>query len=379
MLYIHIPYCLGKCIYCDFYSAGNPDWVKYLKAAASELSERTDELRGDSLSSIYIGGGTPSLIPETPFSQFIKEIDTILKRNEIKKGPEMEFTLEVNPEDVSEEKIRIWQTLGINRISMGVQSLNDTELKLLKRRHDSRKALKALQMLKTYFDNISVDLIFGIPGQTKEILNSSISKILEFFPTHISAYALTYEEKTPLFVLREKGKIKECSEENYLILEELIRERLYMAGYEKYEISNYALPGYRSRHNSGYWSGKKYLGIGPSASSYDGSSIRRTNPSNLKSYIERFTSNKYSQTPFYHQENLTIEELIEERIFISLRTSQGIDLVKYSKDFGENSKKQLLQSASRWIKSEHMILSDHFLSLTTKGVAIADHIILSLV
>lgn len=381
MLYIHIPYCKGKCIYCDFYSAGNPDWKIYLKSIVSELLSRINEFRGDYLSSVYIGGGTPSLIPAEEFSEFFNEIKYILNSHGINLSEHTEITIEVNPEDVTAERIDAWKRGGINRVSVGVQSLNDGELSLIRRRHNADKAINAIRLLKQHFNNISVDLIYGLPGQTEDSLRETINQLLLLSPEHISAYSLTYEPNTPLFLLREKGTITEVPEDSYLRYQDIVDSMLSQAGYERYEISNYAVPGKRSRHNSGYWSGKAYLGLGPSACSYDGKSIRRNNPPDLKRYITHFGNwqPKEGQGPFYEEEILTLEEKKEERIFTSLRTADGLDLPSFKFEFGEKATEDLLRKSRRWIETGDMKLEKEALILTKTGINISDHIILDLI
>ena len=379
MLYIHIPYCAKKCIYCDFYSAGNPDWKQYLTAVASELSMRIDEIRGGCLNSIYIGGGTPSLIPSVHFKSFFETVFSILKKEKISLGENMEITLEVNPEDVNLENIQIWKESGINRISMGVQSLNDEELKIINRRHSSDKALFALSILKQYFNNISVDIIYGLPGQTILSLKQTLDKLLEYKPNHVSAYALTYEPGAPLSYLRKIGKIEELDEDKYIEFSNLIDNKLKEENYIRYEISNYAQDGFESRHNKGYWNGEDYLGLGPSACSYDGKAIRRSNPSDIKSYIKFFNKPILNSSFFYKEEILSAEELKEEDIFTSLRTAKGLDLERFEKKFGALEMRRLLHSSAKWIKSDDMKINDGCLKLTAKGIFISDYIILSLI
>lgn len=376
MLYIHIPFCKGKCIYCDFYSGGNPDWNKYLKAAANELSERISQLQGRSLSSVYFGGGTPSLIPAKDFIRFNEEIFNIISLNSILLDKNIEATLEVNPEDVTPENIAAWKAGGVNRISMGVQSLNDDVLKFLRRRHSASKAVLAFEALRKEFANISVDIIYGIPGQPIESLEQTLSSVVALGANHVSAYALTYEAGTPLSLLRDRGAFREVDEDEYLLAEDLIVDSLAKAGYDRYEISNFALPGFESRHNSGYWAGKPYLGIGPSACSFDGTSIRQNNPSNLKAYLSRFDyrDGRHDYSPFYMQESLSAEERIEETIFTRLRTRGGISLKEYEDMFGSAELQRLLKVSSRWVDSGDMKLTDSSLFLTGKGFKISDYI-----
>ena len=379
MLYIHIPFCKGKCIYCDFYSSGNPDWEKYLKAVALELKERIPELKGGSLSSIYLGGGTPSLIPGRIFTSFLQSVYSLLLENHVSLPSDMEVTIEVNPEDVSTETVSAWKDAGINRVSMGVQSLNDSSLSFLKRRHDAVRALNAFQLLNKSFDNISVDVIYGIPGENDEIVLDTLTRLLSLEPKHVSAYSLTYEDRTPLVVLRNRGVVRELTEEESLAQGLLVARTLESAGYERYEISNFALPGFRSRHNSGYWDGRPYLGLGPSASSFDGVDTRRANKADIKGYLSRFNPDNNSRLKFYDEEALSLEELREERIFISLRTKEGISLDSFRKDFGVSTSQKLMNDAVRWLESGHMIIRSNSLSLTAKGIPISDYIILSLV
>lgn len=373
MLYIHIPYCKGKCIYCDFYSAGNPDWNKYIKAVASELSERIDELRGDSLSSIYLGGGTPSLMPAEIFRKFILGpggIQNILLNEGIIDSHawgNIEFTIEVNPEDVSEEMTVTWREAGINRVSMGVQTLNDQELKTIKRRHTSDKVRDAMMLLKDYFNNISLDLIYGLPNQTMDSLEKTVRGFIDLYPQHISAYALTFEKNTPIEILRNKGKIKECSEEVYLEMEGMVSSMLESAGFERYEISNYSQNGFHSRHNSGYWHGLPYVGLGPSASSYNGQNVRRTNTPDIKSYLEGEMN--------YETELLDPKNLFVEKIMISLRTKEGLNLNHLT----EIERSNILRKASKWIETGKLAISGNNIALTRCGIPISDYIILSLI
>lgn len=379
MLYIHIPFCKGKCIYCDFYSAGNPDWKTYIKAVVAELRSRIDELTGDSLSSIYIGGGTPSLIPKKEFSNLMESIYSTLHEYGIGISPTAEITLEVNPEDVEHEIISIWKSHGINRISMGIQTLNSRELAIIKRRHTREKAIEALNLISNNFKNFSVDIIYGLPQQTMLTLKETLDTILKFNPPHLSAYSLTYEPSTALTVLTEKGILPKCKEDILLLLGEYVVNLLQKCGYKRYEISNFSRPGFHSRHNSGYWAGKPYLGLGPSAASYDGNNIRRHNPAEIQEYITHFSQSKCdSKDVFYVEEKLTSEQLYIERIYVSLRKAEGIDLNKTEKDFGTEKVQDLIRKSKKWIKSDHIYISDNHLSLTNTGISISDHIILDL-
>ena len=387
MLYIHIPYCKGKCIYCDFYSAGNPDFKRYLKAVITELTERIGEIQNGSLSSIYIGGGTPSLIPAKVFSEFASELFYTLDAHGVALEKDAEITIEVNPEDVTSDLAATWVACGINRVSMGVQTMNRSELTFLRRRHSADKVADALSTVKSYFNNISVDVIYGIPGQTPDSLAETLRELITYRPTHLSAYSLTYEPKTPLYLLREQKKIREVPEEEHLRLEEYLVSYLANHGYDRYEISNYALPGYQSRHNGGYWRGKAYLGLGPSACSFDGEKIRRNNPPDIKKYLHRFSKEKCQpsedtseiyRNPFYLEEILSSEERREETIFTELRTKEGIYLEEYLASYGPSNLETLLKKAEKWIKTGDMFESGNRLRFTSKGLRISDHIIVEL-
>lgn len=366
MLYFHIPFCKGKCIYCDFYSGGNPDWNKYLKALASELSERTDELRGDCLSSIYFGGGTPSLIPTALFKDFMRDTFDTLDKADIPLAKDIEFTIEVNPEDVGPETVEAWKEAGVNRVSMGVQSLVDDELRLLRRRHDAERAIKAATLLRENFSNLSLDLIYGIPGQSHKSLELSLAGLLSLSPDHISAYALTFEEGTALDVLRQRGSVAEPSEDIYLELGSLVAQRLEEAGYERYEISNYARPGFRSRHNSGYWSGRPYVGLGPSASSFDGKSHRRTNKADVKGYMDGRRD--------FEEEFLSREERLEEIVMVGLRNREGVDLSLFTRPERET----ILKKASTWLQKGDLVAREARLALARHAIPLSDFIILDL-
>lgn len=383
MLYIHIPYCEGKCLYCDFYSGGNPQWKIYVQALISELSERIGEI-GTHLSSIYIGGGTPSLMPANDFEYLISEIKLELRKAGVTMNRDLEFTLEVNPEDIDEKHILSWLESGVNRISVGVQSFIDEELCIIKRRHTARKAQESVELLKKYFTNISLDIIYGLPLQTSDSLKQTLKDILHLKPSHISAYSLTYEPGTPLYLLRERGKISEAPEESYIEFGEIVDRTLEEAGFIHYEISNYSLPGMHSRHNSGYWEGKPYLGLGPSAHSYDGKRKRKFNPQDVYGYIKRYGNCKSegdikNQIPFFEEEILSDEELREEFIMVSLRTQKGLSLDYYETKFGERELKKLIKKSKKWEKVGDLELRESNLCLTKKGMNIADLIILELI
>lgn len=394
-IYVHIPFCKSKCIYCDFYSrpAVAPRWTALRVALQRELDHKLQNLPpsfADSPLTLYFGGGTPSMMPPEEFrllSYYIKESMRPLFPNlEIS-----EFTIEVNPDDVTPELSRIWRDCGVNRVSMGVQSLRDEELRVIGRRHSAQRARDAYDTLRRDFDNISLDLMFGLPTQSLESLAETLDGFIDMQPQHISAYSLTYEERTALWRLRDAGKIQEADEELSVEMFELITDRLRRAGYERYEISNYSLPGYRSRHNSAYWRGIPYIGLGPSAHSFDGQSLRTRNLPDTAAYIKYFENisnirniSNISNIPpaspasYFETERLSREELREEYILTSLRTVEGLSLAHYESAFGAAALRRLLRAARPHLAAATLRLSPASLVLTDSGVMISDEIILSL-
>lgn len=348
------------------------DWDLFIRSVHRELQERMHELP-ELPDTLYIGGGTPSVIPPDKFASLIGGIEQVIG----KERGWLEFTVEVNPDDVDEELCERWQDCGVNRVSMGVQSFVDSELCTIKRRHDSSRAFDAYDMLRRYFDNISIDLMFGLPGQTSVSWGESVDAALRLRPEHISAYSLMFEEGTPITVLREKGLLVTPSDEEGVLMWEILSDRLRMEGYVQYEISNYSLPGRESVHNRRYWKGNPYLGLGPSAHSYDGSRIRRANPGDLKGYLERFGKSACDKI-FYKEEILTDEELMEELILTRMRTREGLDLSEVEHRFGSEILNRIIGNASKFV-NEGMIRNEGgCLVLERRGIMMADEVIVGL-
>lgn len=371
-VYIHFPFCKGKCYYCDFYSVGSglAEWERFGVAVENEFASR--HIPEDAVVSLYLGGGTPSLAPTDLIARFRGMIGNRIG----------EFTIEVNPDDVTEERAIGWKEAGVNRVSMGIQSLDDLELKSIGRRHDAATARRAYSILRKYFSNISLDLIFGLPGQTLESFASTVEGFLEMRPEHISAYSLMYEERTALTRMRDSGKIKEIGEEDSVEMFRMMNRRLREAGYERYEISNYSLPGYRSHHNSNYWKGIPYMGLGPSAHSYDGDATRYYNAPDLSLYIKEYTEldlqhpKKRSIVSFEH---LSSDEQREEMILTRLRMIEGLSLEEFESLFGERERMQMLQKASSFLESGKLYFpAKDYIALTDDGVMISDEVIVSL-
>lgn len=316
MLYIHIPFCHSKCAYCDFYSSSrlNVDKESYVDALISEFDMRHDEIAA--YPTVYIGGGTPSSLSDNNVAKLIDGIARHISIDTLK-----EFTIEMNPEDVTAERLNFYKSLGITRVSMGVQSFNDNELKRVGRRHSGKDAITAVETLKLSRLNFSCDLIYGLPEQTAASWQNSILKLFEFEPPHFSAYLLSYEEGTALWRMREKRLITEADEDTVYQYYDILTRLAAENGYEHYEISNFAKPGKRAIHNSGYWDSIPYVGIGASAHSFDGN-LRRYNPSDAQSYVETILSGKqYAVTETENEADRTNDIIITR-----LRTDRGISI-----------------------------------------------------
>ncbi|MDE7115125.1 MAG: radical SAM family heme chaperone HemW [Muribaculaceae bacterium] len=376
-VYIHVAVCRSKCIYCDFYSeVRHPgfDWERYVKALVAELELRSCELSAMRDVSLYIGGGTPSLMPAGLLRFLVSEARRIIRSAGGGDVRLTEVTLEVNPDDVTAGNADVWLDAGIDRVSMGVQSMNDKELRSIGRRHDCGKVMEAYRILRQRFGNLSLDLMFGLPGQTLESLSSTLDIFTELHPEHISAYSLMFEERTALTRLRDMGRIEETDENISVAMFEMVNERLREAGYVRYEISNYALPGFESRHNSAYWEGVPYTGIGPSAHSFDGRRCRRWNISDIRAYMHAVENGEKC----HEEEMLSDKEVLEERIMTGLRTAKGVDIVRFEKDFGKEARVELLDKAAPALGEGCLKFDCNRLSLTDKGVMLSDDIIVDL-
>ncbi len=368
--YLHIPFCERKCIYCDFYSIENlslrEEFVCLLLREIDLKLEASPELAGRPLETIFFGGGTPSLLAPA-------ELETIIHKltEHFRIAPDVEFTLECNPGTVTLEKLRGYKSLGVNRLSFGVQSFNQEELEYLGRIHDAAQAREAVHLArKAGFDNVSIDLIFALPGQSKETLNHTLDEAISLETDHISAYNLIVERGTPLFRLVQLGKVIELDADRAAELFSIVQNRLVRVGLEQYEISNYAkAPKKRAKHNLVYWDGfKDYVSFGPSAHEFL-NGVRRWNASSLEEYSKAIRSGKL---PIINQELLTTEERRTEVLYLQLR-STGLLLSQFQEIFGEDL---LLDSTVRnFIAEDLMIASNDILRLTTKGYRFCDAIV----
>lgn len=370
---MHIPFCRNKCLYCDFYTGGVriARWNEYVDSLLAELVSRENEMNFE-VSTLYLGGGTPSLMPTLELLRLVKGINKISKREKYE-----EFTIEVNPEDVTDEKIEAWRECGVSRISLGVQTLNDSELKNIGRRHSKADVEEAYDKLTNTFNNISLDVMFGIPGQTIDSYRETLKNIIKLSPSHISSYSLMLEEGTAMTLLAREGKIILPDEDEWIEMTRLTNTLLQKAGYIRYETSNYAKPGKESRHNLKYWKGNPYIGLGPGAHSYNGDRVRRGNPNDLKGYIDRFYKGGNMER-FFDEEILGEEEIREEMLMTRLRMKEGLDLKEYYERFGEKRGEILVAQAEKLQKTGFMKLEKEKVSLTDEGYLISDSIILKL-
>ena len=365
-LYIHIPFCAKRCLYCDFFSNTDMKFKEpYVSAVIREMQLRQEYIGGEPLDTIYFGGGTPSQLQQADFERIFKAIDCLFNISSCK-----EITLEVNPDDMTPEYVASLRNLPFNRVSMGVQSFKEKDLHFLNRRHDREQALRAVELCKENgIPNISIDLIYGLPGQTLEEWQENLNDAIHLEIPHISAYHLIYEEGTALYKLMEAGKVAPIEEELSVTLFSTLINRLAEAGYLHYEISNFARPGYFSQHNSSYWTGKKYIGIGPSAHSYDGES-RQWNISSLPHYLEGIRTG----IPNIEIEKLDINTKYNDFIITGLRTMWGIRTSDIREQFGEEKQAYLERQAATYLHQGLLIYENDTLTLSKEGIFISDGI-----
>ncbi|MBP3516840.1 MAG: radical SAM family heme chaperone HemW [Parabacteroides sp.] len=365
-LYIHIPFCTKRCLYCDFFSNTDMKFKEpYVKAVIREMELRQEYIQGEPLETIYFGGGTPSQLQRPDFERIFEAADRLFGIRSCK-----EITLEANPDDMTPEYMASLRDLPFNRISMGVQSFQEKDLRFLNRRHDREQALRAVGLCKENgIPNISIDLIYGLPGQTLEEWQENLDEAIRLDIPHISAYHLIYEEGTALYRLLEAGKVTPVDEELSVTLFSTLIHKLSEAGYLHYEISNFARPGYLSRHNSSYWTGKRYIGIGPSAHSYNGES-RQWNISSLPRYLQGIETG----TPDTEREELDIHTKYNDFIITGLRTMWGIRIADIREQFGEEKQAYLERQAATYLRQGLLIRQDGTLALSEKGIFISDGI-----
>lgn len=365
-LYIHIPFCTQKCVYCDFLSGTNTGLKgRYLKALSLEMDLYSDFFQDSPLETIYFGGGTPSLLSVDELTSLMSAVKKSFDCSKV-----VETTIECNPDDITENWLAGTRNLGFNRLSVGIQSFNDSELKWMNRRHSAVQADEAVKIAQSVgFDNISVDMIFGLPDQTMLSLSDTMERILALNVQHISAYSLMVEEGAKLEKLIALNRETLPSDELYAEMFTYITETLKSAGFSHYEISNYAKIGYESKHNCGYWHGAKYLGLGASACSYDGERRWKNIPHTIR-YCDSIEIRKDVRDI----EELSDNERFNETLFTALRTKEGIDLNFIAGNFGVSKRNMIEICARKYLEEGLMIMVDTRLRLTEKGVYVSDSI-----
>lgn len=364
-IYIHIPFCKQACHYCDFhFSTSLKKKDELVNALTKELKLRKEEFKNTAIETIYFGGGTPSLLTNEEL-QFI--IDAVYKNYKVSENPEI--TLEANPDDLSKDRIIELSKSRINRLSIGIQSFFESDLKLMNRAHNADEAKTCLEEATKHFDNISLDLIYGVPGASNEQWLKNIEMALSFNVPHISSYSLTVEPKTALASFIKKGIIDDVNDEQAHEQFHILKEKLEASGFIHYELSNFGKEGCFSKNNSAYWQGKSYLGIGPSAHSFSGKQ-RGWNVRNNSKYIKTIEAN---QLPI-EIETLTQTDQYNEYIMTGLRTIWGVSIKKVEKDFGLAYKDYLIEQAEVFINQQLLYIDKAHLRVTKKGQFLCDGI-----
>lgn len=360
-IYIHIPFCKSACHYCNFHFSTSLRYKnEFLAALLKEIRLQHSFPGMDPVSSLYFGGGTPSLLEYGETTQLIETI-----RGTFNLLPDAEITLEANPDDLTAEKLQGWKAAGVNRLSIGVQSFFEDDLRWMNRAHTAEQATEGLALALRFFENITIDLIYGTPGLTDEKWQQNVSNAIALGIPHLSCYALTVEPKTPLDKLIRKEQYENVNPDQQSAQFLLLMQWLEEAGYEHYEISNFARPGWRSRHNSSYWQNQPYLGLGPSAHSFSGQE-RQWNIANNQTYI---TALREDRIPF-EKEILTPVQQVNEYIMTALRTMEGLDLNRVS----AVQRSQLEKSAAKFITGGMLVQKEDCLLLTKEGKLLADGI-----
>jgi oxygen-independent coproporphyrinogen-3 oxidase len=365
-IYIHIPFCKQACHYCDFhFSTNTSDRTQMIQSIVSELSLQREYLDGEEVKTIYFGGGTPSLLPLSELEHIFWAIN---KNFTI--APNAEVTLEANPDDLTLEKLKDVRSSGVNRLSIGIQSFDDTILKYLNRPHTAAETLRCMELSReANFNNISIDLIYAIPGQSDDRWKKNIEMAIALQPEHISAYSLTIEKKTAFGSWYEKGKLIPVKDDLAATQLDLLVDALASSGYDQYEVSNFSKPGFESCHNSNYWKQKKYLGVGPGAHSYNG----RSRQFNIKNNSQYITSMNAGNIPF-DLERLSPEDQVNEYLLTTLRTSWGSDLELLKNSFNYNLLELHLSYVNALLDNDLAVIEDSFFKLTRKGKLLADKI-----
>lgn len=365
-IYMHIPFCKTRCIYCDFYSTTRNELKEqYVSALCKELEMRRDYLGGEPIETIYFGGGTPSQLGKEDFEKIFVTLRRVYGMEQCR-----EITLEANPDDLRHAYLEMLSALPFNRISMGIQTFDDATLKLLRRRHNAIQAIEAVKDCRHYgFRNISIDLIYGLPGENAARWAKDLQQAIDLEPEHISAYHLTYEEGTPIYNMLQQHRVAEVDEESSVRFFTMLADELQQAGYEHYEISNFCRPGMYSRHNTSYWKGVKYLGCGPSAHSFNGES-REWNTASIDRYITGIESGKR----LFETEERNKATRYNEFVITAIRTKWGISLDRLRQEHGEQLHAYCLETARPHLDGGRLEICDGALRLTRQGIFVSDGI-----
>ena len=369
-IYIHIPFCRQKCYYCDFYKTVNTSLTdRFIIALKKEMVQRKNYLISKKVKTIYFGGGTPSVLKKEELNEileFLKQHYTI--------SEEAEITLEANPDDLTLNYLKQIFAAGVNRLSIGIQSFQDEFLKKMNRRHNSLQAIEAVEnAAKTGFKDISVDLIYGLPGLTNSQWKNDLSNVFKLPVQHLSAYHLTYHKGTPFYTWLKKGTLKAINENDSISQFKILVKTAKEHDFEQYEISNFAKDGKYSKHNSSYWKGINYLGLGPSAHSFNGIS-RSWNSSSIESYIKAIEQN----LSFSEEENLSEENKYNELILTGIRTIWGVSIQDIKKNFGENKAKYFQDNIQKYLQNKMVIQRGDIYTLTENGMFVSDEIMANL-
>ncbi len=364
-IYLHIPFCKTRCTYCDFYTLTNETQIdNFVDAICSEAAIRSVDTK-ENIKTIYFGGGTPSRLNKNQFEKIFEAL-----YNNYTIDPEAEITVEANPDDLSEDYIKRLSELSVNRLSIGIQSFNDKELVFLSRRHTSQQAVNSVNLAQRYgFNNISVDLMYGLPNQTKEIWSENLKKTTDLGIQHLSAYHLIYEEKTKMYNMLKAGSIKPIEEELSTEMFSMLIDWMKRHGFIQYEISAFGIEGHFSQHNTSYWKNRKYVGLGPAAHSYDGYD-RSWNIASLIRYIKGVETGKLER----QAEHLSLNEKYNEFILTGLRTMWGINLNEMKTMFNDKLYNYCMENSQRYINTGKLSIQDDTMKLTREGIFISDGI-----
>lgn len=369
-IYLHIPFCRKKCHYCDFCKTTHLDLIPdFLNCLLKEITLKKDYLQDEIIDTVYFGGGTPSVLNSAQIGHIL---EVILKNFSVAKSPEITF--EANPDDITAEMLSGLKKTGINRLSIGVQSFNDRHLELMNRRHTGIQAVRAIENAHAAgFDNISADLIMGIPGMNPYQFGEDLKTVVKLPVYHVSVYFLTYHQGTRFYRLLQKGLICETDEEDGIAMFDFLIDFMQECGYVQYEISNFARDNCYSGHNLSYWTGKSYLGLGPSAHSFDRNS-RQWNISDTKTYINRINE----KGSFFRREKLNLSQKYNEYVMTRLRTMWGIDPEFIRSEFGVNYAAAFHSAAGKYIGLNLLRTSGSNICLTREGILVSDRIIAGL-